>query len=86
VKLSHCAYECLKAFFQATLRKKHAVIGVILAIQTSGDLVNFHPHLHAIISEGPFAAKGCFYFLPKIDPRKLKVMFRHQVLKMLLRV
>jgi hypothetical protein len=84
-KLSQCAYECLKVFFQATLRRKSAVPGVIVAIQTFGDLVNFHPHLHAIVSDGLFAPNGWFYVLPKIDLKKLEALFRHHVLKMLMR-
>jgi len=60
-KLSQCAYECLKVFFQATLRRKSAVPGVIVAMQTVGDLVNFRPHLHAIVSDGLFAPNGWVY-------------------------
>jgi transposase-like protein len=84
-KLSQCAYECLKVFFQATLRRKNAVPRVIVAIQTFGDLVNFHLHLHAIVFDGLFAPNGWFYMLPKIDLKKLEALFRHRVLKMLLR-
>jgi hypothetical protein len=84
-KLSQCAYECLKVFFHATLGKKGGLPGVIMAIQTFGDLVNFHPHLHAIASDGLFVANGWFYVLPTIDLKKLEGLFRHQVLKMLLR-
>ena len=44
-KLSQCAYAYLKAFFQAILKKPQAVPGVIVTIQTFGDLANWHPHL-----------------------------------------
>jgi hypothetical protein len=40
-KLSQCAYQSLKEFFQATLNRKEAVPGVVVSIQTFGDLVNF---------------------------------------------
>jgi len=33
---------------RATLGKKGGLPGVILAIHTFGDVVNFHPRLHAI--------------------------------------
>jgi hypothetical protein len=84
-KLSQCAYACLKAFFQVALRKNQAVPGVIVAIQTFGDLVNFHPHLHAIVSEGLFTANGWLYVVPDIDLKKLEQLFRHKVLTMLRR-
>jgi hypothetical protein len=60
-KLSQCAYECLKGFFQAPLRRNSAGPGVSVAMQTVGDLVNFHPPLHAIVSEGLFAPNGWVY-------------------------
>ena len=50
---------------------EHVVPGVIVAIQTFGDLVNFHPHLHAIVSDGLLAPNAWFYVLPKIDVPKL---------------
>src|SRR2546428_5659267 len=84
-KLSQCAYACVKAFFQAALKKNQAVPGVIVAIQTFGDLVNFHPHLHTIVSEGLFAANGWLYVVPDIDLKKLEQLFRHKVLTMLRR-
>ncbi len=77
-KLSQCAYACLKGFFQATLKKPRAVPGVIVAIQTFGEMVNFHPHLHALVSDGLFAANGWLYVVPDIDLKKLELLFRHK--------
>ena len=84
-KLSQCAYACLKAFFQATLKKPQAVPGVIVAIQTFGDFANWHPHLHALVSDGLFAANGWLYVVPDIDLKKLELLFRHKVFTMLRR-
>ncbi len=84
-KLSQCAYASVKAFFQATLSKNQAVPGVIVAIQTFGDMVNFHPHLHAIVSDGLFTASGWLYGVHEIDLKKLELLFRHKVLTMLRR-
>ena len=33
---------------------KEGVPGVVISIQTFGDLVNFHPHLHCLVSDGCF--------------------------------
>jgi len=49
-KLSQCAYQPLKEFFQKTLNKKEAVPGTVISVQTFGDLVNFHPHLHCLVT------------------------------------
>jgi len=53
-KLSQCAYESLKEFFQTTLNRKEAMPEVVISVQTFGDLVNFHPHLHCLVTNGAF--------------------------------
>ena len=49
------------------------------------DLVNFHPHLHALVADGVFTATGWFVAFPKIELYVLEHLFRHRVLEMLLR-
>lgn len=82
-KLSQCAY-CLKEFFQTTLNRKEAVPGAVISIQTFGDLVNFHPHLYCLVTDGCFMPNGWFYVLPEINVKKLESLFRHKFLKLLL--
>ena len=82
-ELSQCAYAGVKAFFQATLRKKQAIPGVIVAIQTFGDLVTFHPHLHAVVSDALFVPNDWLSIVLTIDRKKIEELFRHPVLKML---
>ncbi len=53
-KLSRCAYQSLKEYFRKTLEKEDAVPGVVISIRTFGDLVNFHPHLHCLVTDGCF--------------------------------
>jgi len=84
-KLNQCAFQSLKEFFRKTLNKKEAVPGAVISIQTFGDLVNFHPHLHCLVSDGCFMPNGWFYVLPEIDVKKLESLFRHKVLKLLRR-
>ncbi len=59
--------------------KKDAVPGVGIAIQTFGDVVNFHPPLHAIVSDGAVAANGWWPALPEINPVPGEARFRRQV-------
>jgi len=84
-KLSQCAYRSLKEFFRTTLNRLQGVPGAVISIQTFGDLVNFHPHLHCLVTDGCFMANGWFHVLPEIDVKKLEDLFRHKVFKMLLR-
>jgi hypothetical protein len=75
----------LKSLFRAACRDLRAVPGIIIPIQTYGDLVNFHPHLHALVTDGVFGPTGWFVAFLKIDLYTLEHLFRHRVLQMLLR-
>ncbi|HEX7549404.1 MAG TPA: transposase, partial [Candidatus Methylomirabilis sp.] len=46
--------------------------------------MNFHPHLHALVTDGVFTPTGWFVAFPKIDLSMLEHRFRPQVLRMLL--
>ncbi len=45
-KLSRCGWKALKAFYTTGVRDSKAVPGAVVAIQTFGDFLGFHPHLH----------------------------------------
>jgi Putative transposase len=81
-KLSQCAHQFLKKFFQTTLNGKKAMPGVVVSIQTFGDLVNFHSHLHCLVTDGCFMANDWFYVLTEIDVKKLESLFRYKVLNL----
>ena len=40
--------------------------GLILFVQTFGDLANFNPHLHVLAADGVFGADGVFAALPPV--------------------
>jgi len=65
--------------------KREGVPGTVISIQTFGDLVNFHPHLHCLVTDGCFMPNGWFYVLPEIDVKTLQILFRHKVLRLLLK-
>lgn len=55
-----------------------------MTIQTFGDYPDrFHPHLHCLVSDGPFTKSGTFYVMPKGDLKSLEEIFRAKVFKML---
>jgi len=91
-ELSRCGWEALKAFFKTGMRDPKAVPGAVVAIQSFGDFLGFHPHLHILVSDGCFHANGIFSVSPAIDTKALEQIFpakdgifdRHKVLKMLL--
>jgi hypothetical protein len=58
--------------------------GFILFVQTFGDLVTFHPHIHALVTDGVFHPNGVFRVLPPIPADLLEQQLRRAVLEMLL--
>jgi hypothetical protein len=52
-------------------------------VQTFGDLVNFHPHVHVLAADGVFRADGTFVPLPPIPETLLDGGFRRAVLEFL---
>jgi hypothetical protein len=42
--------------------------GVIAAIQTFGNRINFHPHLHFLVTEGGVDKAGVFHKFYEVDP------------------
>ena len=52
-------------------------------VQTFGDLVNFHPHVHVLAADGVFRADGVFVELPPIPEALLEGGFRRAVLDFL---
>ena len=73
-KLSQCAHDALKTVYRRAMPDSRAVPGVIISIQTFGDLVTFHPHLHALVTDGVFGPNGWFYACPRIDLRVLEAL------------
>jgi len=57
--------------------------GLILFVQTFGDLVTFNPHIHVLAADGVFRADGVFVVLPAIPVKLLEQGFRSEVLKLL---
>ncbi len=55
-----------------------------MAIQTHENLLQFHPHLHALVSDGCFGEDGTFYLLPNNSVVALEKVFSHHVFQMLL--
>jgi len=60
-------------------------LGVIAAIQTFGDRINLHVHLHFLVTEGGVDEAGVFHKIPRIDDSRLAEIFAREVLAMLVR-
>ena len=62
-----------------------AVPGLIGAVQTFGQLVHWHPHIHALVSEGVFLPQsGALLPLPKLAGEPFLKLWEQEVLALLL--
>ena len=82
--LCRLALQSLTCYFEALTASK-LMPGIIAAIQTFGDRVNLHPHLHFLVTEGGVDEAGIFHKVPRIDDSRLAELFAHEVLGFLVR-
>jgi hypothetical protein len=78
-ELCRCALRSLTRYFEA-VTGSDLMPGVIAAIQTFGDRINLHPHLHFLVTEGGLDESGVFRKLSRIDDSRLAELFAREVL------
>jgi transposase-like zinc-binding protein len=54
--------------------------GLVVSLATAGDLLQWHPHLHLLTTDGGFSAGGSFHWVPGWDPTLLMTLFRERLL------
>ena len=82
--LCKSAWQALREMLQQVASDPSALPGVVISVQSYGDWLNIHPHIHAMASCGVWSAGGSFEPIPAIDTRQLMLLFRHYVMKNLL--
>ena len=82
--LCRCALRSLARYFKI-VAESELMPGVIAAIQTFGDRINLHPHLHFLVTEGGVDEAGLFHKIPRIDDSGLAEIFGREVLADLVR-
>lgn len=65
-ELCRAAARTAITVYRAASGRPDAVPGMVGAIQTFGQLIQWHPHIHALVSEGVFLPDGSFLPLPKL--------------------
>jgi hypothetical protein len=81
--LCRLANESLREWMQTALNQPDGTPGVVLTLHTFGDYLNFHPHIHAIATDGLFDRVGAFTALPETQLRVLRDLFRAKVFRLL---
>ena len=83
-ELAAGAWRALRLWVLACFDDDMAVPGAVGFIQTSGELLNFHPHIHLLITDGVFSTDGTFERFPCFDVSLIERIFRAELLRMLL--
>jgi hypothetical protein len=77
--LCRCGLRSMTRYFEIATRSE-LMRGGIAAIQTFGNRINFHPHLHLLVTESGVDEAGLFHKMPRIDDSRLAELFAREVL------
>ena len=84
-KLCRVAAGVIAGSFRVLFGQPAAEPGLVICVHTFGNLLNFHPHLHVMATDGGFTTDGDFHPLPTMSLAPIEGLFRHRVFKMLMR-
>ena len=56
---------------------------MVAAVQTAGDLANWHPHVHALVSRGGWTGDWQWVPIAYVDENAAELLYRHKVMRML---
>lgn len=79
--LSRCAYDAVRRAYGAYLEDRTVVPGFVSSIQTFGSFAaNFHPYIHALVTQGAFQRDGEFLPVGTVNTEVIEELFRCLVL------
>ena len=81
--LAQCSAEALSEYLRRQLGANTRP-GIVVSLATSGDLVQWHPHGHLLVSDGAFSDDGTFHPLATWDGETVMKLFRERLLARLI--
>ncbi len=82
-ELPGCAWRALRLYFAAWFDGEEVVPGAVGFVQTAGELLSWHPHLHVLLTDGGWLPDGTFRHLLAFDSSSVEKLFRAEVLRLL---
>ena len=82
-RMTREAWLCVRACMQEVLGRKDVVPGMVAGLQTHGELVNYHPHIHALVTCGAFTEDGSFLETPGFDEERMLALWENRIFKLL---
>ena len=83
-RLPNLAWDTVREVYWAVLGRDDVVLGGIIGIQTFGQLIYFHPHLHGLVTDGAFTTEGRVVHLPQVDDAPFLRLWEQKVFALLL--
>ena len=74
----------MRTVYQAVSGRPDGVPAMVGAIQSFGDLIHWHPHIHTLVSEGVFLPDDTFLPLPRLSGEPFLKLWEQEVFKLLL--
>jgi hypothetical protein len=84
-RLCRAAYESVFEVLQDKVGDDGVIPAMVAAIQTFGDLIHWHAHVHAIIAEGVFTPSGYFVRMADMDMPRIIDRWKDKVFDLLIR-
>jgi hypothetical protein len=81
--LSQCGAEALAEYMRTPVGPQTRP-GIVVSIATSGDLLQWHPHGHILVTDGAFSDHGAFHPLETWDADAVMKLFRERLLARLI--
>ena len=82
-ELPACAWRALRFYLAAWFGDEEVVPGAVGFVQTAGELLGWHPHLHLLLTDGGWLPDGTFRHLLAFDSVHVEKLFRAEVLRLL---
>jgi hypothetical protein len=83
-KLCRAAYDTVRDVYGLEVDGDCGVPAMVGAVQTFGDLIHWHSHIHAIVAEGVFTSSGHFVHIPCIWLHRATEIWQDKVFDLLL--
>jgi hypothetical protein len=83
-ELARAGAEAVKEPIRHASGESEARPGIVVSVATAGDLLQWHPHLHLITTDGGRTPDGLWHPLPQWASVRLMTLFRERLLGSLL--
>jgi hypothetical protein len=84
-KLPPLAWRVVLDVHRAVIGRDDVVPGMVVGIQTHGELSNWHPHLHSLTTDGAFTPDGTFIPMPDMSAEPYLRLWEEAVFALLIK-